>query len=247
LNAVSEASPAASIDPALQNRPAEKNPDLTEAEVAALTSAEASRPIPSPAVPTSTDGSSGPDEHQLTEAEDQLAAELAQLMAEVPAAAPAASVAPRAAGATDAPTPPSSESDAEMQATVDALTAVLESAQSPSAAPVAPVATPTEMPKVASDAATDASADAASAQPEKAAAATLPVESPASGFESASAAPRSPGRVVQFFRAVFLMLAQLMDMPFSWLSEYDKNVIGFAALILLLSGILLHVLAWIYH
>ena len=40
------------------------------------------------------------------------------------------------------------------------------------------------------------------------------------------------------------MFAQLVDIPFAWVGEVEKNVIGLVAFLLLLGGIVFPIVAW---
>ncbi len=57
-------------------------------------------------------------------------------------------------------------------------------------------------------------------------------------------AEKARGRVMTVFGEVALVAAQIVDIPFQWMDVLDKNLLGVAALVLLLSGIALKVAAW---
>jgi len=65
--------------------------------------------------------------------------------------------------------------------------------------------------------------------------------SPSPGVAATVKSASKPSKIVQ---DVALMIAQLIDMPFSWVREIDKHVIGIAAFLMLLSGVALYVVAW---
>jgi len=50
-------------------------------------------------------------------------------------------------------------------------------------------------------------------------------------------------RVRHFISDLVLMFFQLVDLPFSWISDLDRNVIGVVAFLLLLGGVVLFVSA----
>jgi hypothetical protein len=62
-------------------------------------------------------------------------------------------------------------------------------------------------------------------------------------FES-EAAPSRGHRWAGLMNDIALVTAQIADMPFRWIDLMDKNLLGVAAAVLLLSGIALKVAAW---
>ena len=68
----------------------------------------------------------------------------------------------------------------------------------------------------------------------------LSASSPAPSVESASSRARPARHVLGDH---LLMIAQLLDLPFGWLDDLSKNVIGMAAFLLLLGGLVLWLLA----
>jgi hypothetical protein len=70
---------------------------------------------------------------------------------------------------------------------------------------------------------------------------------PELALSSAKPAPSRAGRILQILSDLLLMLLQLLDAPFAWINDLDKNVIGFAAFLLLCSGLLLYAIAAVFH
>ena len=164
-------------------------------------------------------------EQKMAEAEGVLAAELAQLMQEKPEVIPAA------------PLGAASTATAEKPAT--APTANAESTQTSPSAPEPTAAKPAEIVTQAPASPAAASADPSSKEAAVAANAKIvqaltPTKSnqPQNGFVSNVASDLA------------LMIAQLIDLPFSWVGELDKNILGVAAFMLLLSGGVLKLIAW---
>ena len=158
-------------------------------------------------------------EAKLTEAEGVLAEELTRLITEAdgPAVAPAAA-----------------EPAAEKKSEVPAVTAV-EAKVSPAPPTVAAAASAPE-PAVQAPAAA-APAPVLTASISRAGAGTDDAEQDA---------PENTGpfsRVRHVINDVLLMLAQLIDLPFSWINELDKNILGVAAFLLLAGGMVMFVLA----
>ncbi len=152
-------------------------------------------------------------EQKLSEAEGLLAEELTQLMAQGGGAPAAAAT----ASAVEGPTPSTS--------------AVVAAADAPPgrAAPVPAPASPLPLSQTAGEN-VPAAASPAGAESAK----------PASAAAGTEASPLRPRRVLF---EVMLLLAQVLDFPFSWMREPDKNVIGISALLLLLGGVVLWGLA----
>jgi hypothetical protein len=170
-----------------------------------------------------------------------MAAELAQLIAEKPEAA--------AAAATEEPGAESSPVPADLAAAVQSImdNPVQMAEKGGGGAVAASVDAPA--PVVAPDATViDAPAEAAAPV---AVAADDPAKIVAALDTLAAATPRPsaarPNILVRAWRLVvgmFIMVLQVVDMPFGWIKEPDKNVLGMAALLLLLGGAVLKVLSW---
>jgi hypothetical protein len=179
---------------------------------------------------------------KLTEADGVMAEELAQLMAEKPSAPIPASAAGAAAGKAG---PATSPVPAELAAAVQSIMAnPVQLADQKSAAPIAePVAATQSIQPLAHPGATvlDAPADVPVQQDHAASVAasldTLAALTPRPLEPSAK--PHILARMWYFVRDVIIMVLQVIDMPFGWIKEPDKNVMGMAALLLLLSGALL--------
>lgn len=96
----------------------------------------------------------------------------------------------------------------------------------PTAAAAAPLAVPTPVPTPVVDPA------------------TMPpvviIEAP----ETAPEPEAPPQRRWRILSDVGLMAGQLLDLPFAWISEAEKNLIGVAAFMLLLGGAVLWILCW---
>jgi hypothetical protein len=74
-----------------------------------------------------------------------------------------------------------------------------------------------------------------------------PQATPELALSSAKPAPSRAARILQILSDLLLMLLQLLDAPFAWINDLDKNVIGFAAFLLLCSGLLLYAIAAVFH
>ncbi len=174
-------------------------------------------------------------EQQLSEAEGVLAEELAQLVAESgmaasahpavntpPAAQPASGGAPKSAAIVD------ESANAPVETTAPRVASATTSPEAPGPAHAAAETAP------AAQAAATASPDA---PPVPGTEAESVVEN-----EPAVAAPSgSPAR--RLAEGIALTAAQLIDLPFRWLNDLDRNIIGIAALLLLLGGVVLFVLS----
>jgi hypothetical protein len=181
-------------------------------------------------------------EEKLTEAEGVLAEELAKLMEEddhanapatkavkAPSAAPIANAAPR--------TSPSEVSPAKNIAPAVASPPQTKPSQSPSVAasassspPAAAAASAAAIPAGAAPTPTTAAA------PGSQAVQTVIIEKE---IEPADQTPQ-PRRAIS---DLFLAIAQLVDLPFTWINEVDKNIMGVAAFLLLVGGAVLWVLS----
>jgi hypothetical protein len=158
---------------------------------------------------------------QLSEAEGVLAAELAQLMAETTAATPAAA----SPAIIESPAAPAIRE-------LPPLPAVLD--EPPSITPSRIAATMTK----------EARIDPATLPP------PVVVELPETEGTLEEAEPRKPSfveRVRSFVSGMVLLVAQLIDMPFSWISELDKNVLGLVAFLLLASGFAMYFVSLYYR
>jgi hypothetical protein len=62
--------------------------------------------------------------------------------------------------------------------------------------------------------------------------------------EEEEAAPGIWKRAWRSVSDMALMVAQLVDLPFSWISGLDKHILGVAAVVFFFSGLLLVVLGW---
>jgi len=216
-NAAAEsASPKAAHPPAA---PASANSDISPEELDTLLADQAQAIAPDLPAASLAPSTSAQTEQQLSDAEGLLAEELNQLMAETAAPAPPAASAPAPEPA--APAHPLAASAKSPVAEASKPTAV--SAPAPSDA--APIAPPTAAPAgplpLTPEEARAAEAEAADA-----------VQSPAS----------KPHRR-HILHDVALLVAQIIDVPFGWISELDKNVIGVAAFLLLLGGVVLYTLS----
>jgi hypothetical protein len=215
--------------PALFQRPSD-SAAISPAELQTLVPTAQFDPATSPAFPAGGAGEMfDTTERQLTDAEDTLAAELAQLMADAQT-----DIDRQLAGGSEAPAAapaPVPERPAEVPAVAAAVT--------PPAPPVSPPFIPAPAPPAA---------PAEPATPPAPAAATTSFE-PAVAPAAPAAAPRPSllNRLWRLLCDVALMIAQLIDLPFAWVHDMDKNVIGFAAVLLLLSGVVMYVLAWVYQ
>lgn len=193
-------------------------------------SENAAMPAPSAAGTEETGPSAAVVEEQLSEAEGVLAAELAQLVAES-----GENGAPAVAANGEKPAA-TAEAAAEKSEGPRSAAIVDESANAPamSAPPVAgPTSTPAPIPAAAAAPETGVQASAGDA----AAAIHTPEEN--AGEPTAAA----QGKLRRIAEGVALTFAQLADLPFRWLTEMDKNIIGVAALLLLLGGVVLFILS----
>ena len=204
---------------------------------------------------------------KMFEAEGVLAEELAQLMAETeaaePQAAPPAAVSvPPAASAAEVQTLPETETSAPSvhEAVVPPATSLppenIAQTATPAEQPIAPAAqeavpaTPIAAPAETSAAVQNApAAEASTASDPKLAqrppgAPEFPVVIllPDETFEDAE--PESKGRLARLFNDIVLMFAQILDLPFGWIDVVNKNLLGFAAFLLLASGVGLMTVAW---
>lgn len=210
-------------------------------------------------------------EQKLTEAEGVLADELAKLLEEAaPAetnkptahapdpvpektpAAPPAPPAPAAEAAADTLNP----NDAALTDELAKLMAAPMTEAAP-ATPTAPEPPAAPTPTAAASASSMASATAATAPAATpasgpvAAAAPASTTAPTTAQSQPSPAPATPTtqrpgfrqRVVAFFSGLMLTLAQLLDLPFAWMDDLSRNVIGVAAFMLLLGGVVLWALS----
>jgi hypothetical protein len=188
------------------------------------------------------------EQAQLSDAENVLAAELAELAKETetkqavpgaPDAAPMAAQADAPANATSAaekPLAPATESAKDESELAASIQQIMASA----------VVKPPEKKKEPETADKAQEMSAGAGEPETSA----PVVAPLTAApEVAPAVKRTGviGFIVKVFNTVLLLIAQVVDMPFVWVSELDKNVIGFIAFILLVSGAVLYVMSWYYH
>jgi hypothetical protein len=168
---------------------------------------------------------------RLTEAEGVLAEELSQLISEEVTAADADSG--KAAAVTR---PPSADG---RPPSADARPPSAEARPTSAVAPTGPASADAPPANVASAAAENA-APAPSA-------AGVVVEIESADEEAAPlSGPGTPGILARTRRAcsnLVLMVLQLIDVPFGWISELDKHVIGIAAFLLLLGGLVLHLAA----
>jgi hypothetical protein len=167
---------------------------------------------------------------KLSEADGVMAQELAQLMTDKPAAANAPS-APADAAANPMP----AELAAAVQNIMDNPVQTAEkSAEPPAAAPEsspAPVQPPNAVPleTPAPVAVAESAANVAAALDTLAESTPRPTAAP----------PNILVRLWRLFLGVIVMILQIVDMPFGWIKEPDKNVMGMIAFLLLLSGVLL--------
>jgi len=209
-------------------------------------------PAPSPGMPETSLVTPAQTEEELSEAEGVLAEELAKLIADAtppeavpPAAAPpAASAAPALLEATEGV--PSGEISGLMDSPAPAA-GPAPSAAPPLAAPSAPASQPRAAvaPVAAPPVCIPAAAEPLAApQPELDAAPEPPESLPAAPL--AERAPPRPGLAQKFQRlltGLTLSIAQLLDLPFGWLDDLSRNIVGMAAFLLLLGGALLYVIA----
>jgi hypothetical protein len=165
-------------------------------------------------------------EQSLSEAEGVLAEELSQLMAdsEPKPAAEAPVPQPAPADAPIAPEKPPLMTSAEQ---VAAELRVDEAAARTNANPLPPP--PAVIPPAPDPAVQEKSPDASVV---------------AEHFEEDAEAPsQQRGRLRRLTGDLALMVAQLIDLPFGWIDELNKNVIGMAAFLLLLGGVVMWILA----
>ncbi|MGN6369363.1 MAG: hypothetical protein ACTHN5_13980 [Phycisphaerae bacterium] len=224
-------------------------PDLTPAELNVLVPAappetpvpggEAPAPIaeaPAPAIPAHTD----PDDEaaaRLNEAEGVLAEELAQLMAETQAAEdenntelPAQKIAEPTAATAPAPA---------------------ESEAVPATPPSPATLDPTPVPEAPAPA-DPQPAPAASPEGTPPPAAPLPANMPPPVVillpdpDPDEAAEEAPARfrLAALANDIGLMIAQIIDVPFGWIDVVNKNLLGLAAILFLLSGVALVAVSW---
>ena len=185
-------------------------------------------------------------EEKLTEAEGVLAEELAKLMEEDGhSAAPAAKAVKASAPAPIADAAPRAPARAESPAKIAVPEAVAApqkketqttSAAAPASPPPPAAASAPAIPSTAAPAPAASPASAAAPAPASPAAETIIIEKEA---EPADQTPH-PRRAIS---DLCLALAQLVDLPFTWINEMDKNIIGIAAFMLLVGGGLLWVLS----
>jgi hypothetical protein len=220
------------------------------AEVAAELAADAAGPtqIQQPVAPSAD----AADEvaAKLSEAAGVMEQELAQLMTEKPLPAEpakAASVVPAnpmppelAAAVSNIMNHPVQMSDKGAEAPRPAAAAA-----APAAAAVAQ-ASPTP---VQSASAVSLEAPASVAVPESAANIAAALDTLAESTPRPKAAlPNILVRAWRFVLGVIVMILQVIDMPFGWIKEPDKNVIGLWAFLLLLGGcVLFAVSRWMEH
>ena len=229
LTAPTTTPPAA--DPAPQPAPESSAlaPEVTQAELDVLIPPAPAEPSPVLAAPQTP--AAGPltdvdDEtaSKLNEAEGVLAEELAQLMAETDAAekdqpklepAPEKIPAPSEPAATIAPT----HSEPEPVSTETAPTTI---AESPTATPTEPVTAPlpANMPPPV----------------------VILLPEPDPDEELDQPVPRF--QLASLFHDLSLMIAQLVDIPFGWIDVVNKNLLGLAAILFLISGAALMTAAW---
>ena len=214
-------SPAPSpIDPRIHHP---VSPDLSQAELDVLLPPAPSEPAPLLAAPAST---APPLLHvdddtatKFNEADGVLAEELAQLMAET-----------HAAEKEQASPEPAGENPSEPA--------------TPLATDVAIAATP--IPQL------PAPADPIPASAESTAHAPLPPNMPPPVVillpdpdpDELADEPESRFRLAALFNDLSLMIAQIFDVPFGWIDVVNKNLLGLAAILFLLSGAALIAVAW---
>jgi len=164
-------------------------------------------------------------EQKIAEAEGVLAEELAQLMQEKPETVPAGPLETASTAAAEEPATGLAAPSASTQTSPPAPESVsAKPAETATKAPASP----------AVGSADPSSKEAAVAANAKIVQALTPTQSnkPKAGFVSNVASDLA------------LMIAQLIDLPFSWVGELDKNILGVAAFMLLLSGGVLKLIAW---
>ncbi|MCL2647338.1 MAG: hypothetical protein FWD61_10110 [Phycisphaerales bacterium] len=206
---------------------------------------------------------------KVLEAEGVLAEELAQLMAETQAAAgkPPASPKPKMEAAE-----PPQQGDVELTATVQSIVQgkeMLEEekkqefAEQPSEAtdeklnellsslspkPEVLSQKPDESLAAATTPAPTEQAESATAEPATAPSLSSDVSEQPLMESALSEGPRkSPGLLTQISRGAtgfLVLILEVVNLPFGWVREWDKNLIGIAAICLLLGGCVLYAWAW---
>jgi hypothetical protein len=208
--------PAATLDE-LQNEADLASEGVTDAELQTLLPADETeghsvQPLVEP--PVEALQSAGGDEEtarQLSEAEGVLAAELAQLMADVSMGGKG----------------PVQVNGVEPGASAGAESAPVEASEPLPESTAAVAAVGAESPP--------AVVEAATALPPP-----VVVELPEAGEDEAPPRPGFFARLREIASGVVLLIAQLIDMPFARIGEIDKNIVGVAALLLLLGGCVMY-------
>jgi hypothetical protein len=211
------------------------------AEVAAELAADAAGPtqIEQPVAP-SPDAA---DEvaAKLSEADGVMEQELAQLMTEKP---------PSAEPAKDASAAPASPMPPELAAAVNnIMNNPVQMSDKDAEAPAAAAAPEASVMPVQPASAVSLDAPASVAVPETAANIAAALDTLAESTpRPAPAPPNILVRAWRFVLGVIVMILQIIDMPFGWIKEPDKNVIGLWAFLLLLGGcVLFAVSRWMEH
>ncbi|HUO10527.1 MAG TPA: hypothetical protein VM008_19640, partial [Phycisphaerae bacterium] len=208
-----------------------------------------------PAAPAATPHSAIIDEEmasKLNEAEGVLAEELAQLMAETHAAekepAPVAekslSEAAPEPNAAEAAIAPSLEA-AKVEAESSAASSKSESGVAKAAEPAAPAQQATVPAGAEAVAGTAHEAEQAASPlppgvPPHPVVILLPDEEPLPEEDK----PGVGKKIARVFSDVGLMVAQIVDLPFGWMDVMNKNLVGLAAFLFLVSGAALMGVAW---
>lgn len=206
--------------------------DMLLAQGAPLAAAgAASSAVTSEAMPTEESA-----EQKLSEAEGVLADELTRLLAESPeAAVETASTAPETP--TVAPPTVVATPDAGAGASPGSAVPGLETGTAPVAEIPAEVPGGTVTPDAAQMAA-EITSSATSAETVEAS-----TEMAADFAAPEAAGSRGVGRLKHLAGDVALMMAQLVDLPFGWIDELNKNILGVAAFLLMMGGVFMWVLA----
>lgn len=220
----------ASAEPAASIADAGEAVHVTEEELETLVpSAKGSSSTPD-AAPAMEEGRAEQDDtaRQLSEAEGVLADELAQLMAEAGAPKPEAggdSMRNATREVVQAPPEPAPvDADQGQVAVRKEISAAVPAAEIAAPPPIAAAAVGGPLPP------------------------PVVVELPEGEIEEVPPPrPTLVGRVKALMSGVALLVAQLIDMPFAWVSELDKNVLGLVAFLLLLSGFVMYGMSLLYR
>jgi len=227
--------------------------DATEAPVVEALPAEENMHIGAPAL-----AKAAPEQMQVADAATMTPAELEALLAS-PAAveqerSQQGAVVGAPAGEEDETSRQLSEAEGVLAAELAQLMADSDTAEAPAAAeeaapavvaPVAPVETAAAVAPVVAEVKGEAAGVVAQLPPPV----VVELAETEGASEPAGALPRRGllGRVKELVGNVVLLMAQLIDMPFTWMDELDKNVMGVVALVLLLSGCVMYWLAMLYR